>query len=268
MGFSCYFHSGRHNRLMSNAIHKWAAAGMAAALLIASDARAAQDKIILKAGAPATGEIIAFNAQANTVTLKTAQGEIPYPMANISRVELAERPAAAEGITAAAEERYPEAVEKLQPLVDKFLGLDAPWVPQAAGVLADALARTGKTFESEKLADAILKAYPNSVFRFQGMIAKASSLIARKQLDQALAVLEEVEKALPPSAAPDRRTMQILSSLHFSKGQIYKAKGDKARAFESFLTVASLYHEPARRAAQALAEAEALKKEDSQLAIN
>jgi hypothetical protein len=253
---------------MSHAIPKWAAAGIIAALLIASDARAAQDKIILKAGAPVTGEILAFNAQANTVTLRTAQGEIPYPMANIARVELAERPAAAEGIAAAAEERYAEAVEKLRPLVDKFLGLDAPWVPQAASVLADALAQTGKTFESEKLAEAILKAYPNSVFRFQGMIAKASSLIAAKQLDQAMAVLDEVEKAFPPSAAPDRRTLQILSNLYFSKGQIYKAKGDKARAFESFLTVAALYYEPAKRAAQALAEAEALKKEDPSLVIN
>jgi|GEM_PF-535536 len=268
MSFSCYFSVGRHNGRMSKALRKGAVFLAMTALLIASEAAAAQDKIILRAGAPAVGEIMAYNAQSGTVTLKTAQGEIPYPMANITRVELAERPAAAEGISAAAEERYPEAVEKLKPLVDKFLGLDAAWVPQAAGVLAEALARTGKTFESEQLADAILKAYPNSVFRFQGMIAKASSLVARQQMDPALALLAEVEKAFPPTAAPDAGSMQILSNLHFSKGQIYKAKGDKAKAYESFLTVASLYHQPAKRAAQALAEAEALRKEDPKLAVN
>lgn len=267
MSFSCDFKWGRHNKLMFNSIHPWAAAGIVAALLIASDALAAQDKITLKAGAPVTGEVIRYNASANTVTVKTAQGEIPYPMANITRVELAERSEVSNGIADALAERHADAVSKLQPIVDRFLGLDIPWVIQAAGVLADSLAQTGNTFESEKLADAILKAYPNSVFRLQGTIAKASTLIARKEYEPALKLLEEVEKALPATAVPDQSTMQILSNLHFNKAQIFKAKGDKARAFESFLTVASLYHEPAKRAAQALAEAEALKKEDPSLAI-
>lgn len=237
-------------------------------LLIASHSAWAQDKIILRAGSPASGEIVAFDANANTVTLKTAQGTIPYPMASIARVELAERPDFTKGVTAAGEERYPDAVTALQPLVDKFLGLDAPWVPQAAGILAEALAKTGKTFESEQLADKILKSYPQSVFRFQGQIAKASSLVVRKQLDEALNLLLDVEKNFPPSAAPDARTTQILSDLHFNKGQIYKAKGETAKAFESFLTVSAIYPLPARRAQQALVEAEALKKADPKLAIN
>lgn len=241
---------------------------LAAVLLIAIDAPAAQDKIVLRAGNPVTGEIIAFNAQANTVTLRTPQGEIPYPMANITRVEMAERPEVNEGLAAAAQERYEEAVAKLKPVVDRFLGLDVPWVPQAAGVLADALARTGKTFDSEQLADRIAKAYPNSVFRFQGMIAKASSLLARQQFDQALEVLNEVEKAFPANPAPDAATRQILSGLHFAKGQIFKAKGDKARAYEAFLTVASIYHLPEKRAEQALKEAEELRRQDPKLAVN
>lgn len=249
-------------------MQKYAAFLTAAATLIASHAVAAQDKIFLRAGDPVIGEILIYNTQSNTVTIRTEKGEIPYPMGNITRIELAERPAAAAGISAAVEERYSEAIEKLKPLVDSYLGLEAPWVAQAAGVLAEVLARTGKTFESEKLAEAILKTYPNSDFRFQGIIAKASSLIARQQLDSALALLVEVENAFPPTAAPDASSMQILSNLHFSKGQIYKAKGDKAKAYESFLTVASLYHQPAKRAAQALAEAEALRKEDPKLAVN
>lgn len=239
-----------------------------AALLIATPPAAAQDKITLRAGAPQTGEITAYDPAGGTVTLKTERGTIPYPMAQVAKIELGERPEVAKGLAAAAAEKHAEAVDLLKPLVDRFLGIDSPWVPMAAGVLADSLAKTGKTFDSEQVADKILKAYPNSVFRFQGMIAKASGLMARQQNDQALALLAEVEKALPSTAAPDERTAAIFSDLHFNKGVILKAKGDKQKALESFLTVVALYPTPAKRAAQAMAEAEALKKEDPKLVVN
>lgn len=269
MGFSCYLCVRGQKREMLHVLRLVDVFCILCLLVLvnASVSHASQDKIILKAGAPVEGEIIAFNPQANTVTLRTDKGEIPYPMANIARLEMQERPQVAEGLALAAEDKLAEAVAKLKPVVDQFLGLDVPWVPQAAAALAEALARSGKTFDSEQLADRIAKAYPNSVYRLQGEIAKASSLLARQQADQALQVLMEVEKNILPSPAPDLSTRQILSSLYFTKGQIFKAKGDKARAYEAFLTVASLYHLPASRAAQAMQEAEELRRQDGKLAI-
>jgi len=246
----------------------WTRAVMLAAILIASHAAQAQDKITLKAGEPATGEVIAYDRATGMVTLKNDKGTIPYPGVTIAKVEIGERPDFSKGVTAVIEERYPEGINLLKPLVDKFLGFDSPWVPQAAAYLADALAKTGKTFESQELADKIVKAYPNSIYRFQGMISKASSLVATKKYDEALTVLAEVEKSVPPTAAPDARTMQILGDLHFNRGVIYKAKGDKAKAYEEFLTVSSIYHKPAKRAKVAQAEAEALQKENKGLFVN
>ncbi|MDX6765404.1 MAG: tetratricopeptide repeat protein [Candidatus Methylacidiphilales bacterium] len=239
-----------------------------AAFLIASHAAQAQDKIVLKDGSPSNGEITAYDPASGAVTFKNDKGTVPYPAATLSKVELGERPEFAKGVAAVSEERYAEGVDLLKPLVDKFLGIDSPWVPQAAAYLADALAKTGKTFDSEQLADKIVKSYPNSIFRYQGMISKAASLSAKKNYDEALTLLAEVEKAVPQTAAPDARTMQILGDLFYNRAIIYKAKGDKAKAYESFLTVSSLYHKPAKRAKLALAEAEALRKENKDLFVN
>jgi tetratricopeptide (TPR) repeat protein len=246
----------------------WTRAVMLVAILIASHTAQAQDKITLKSGDPASGEITKFDPQNGTVTLKNEKGTIPYPKNIIEKVELGERPEFGKGVTAVIEERYDEGIALLKPLVDKFLGMESAWVPQAAAYLSDALAKTGKTFDSEQLADKIVKAYPDSIFRFQGMISKASSLVATKKYDEALALLAEVEKAVPPTAAPDARTMQILGDLHFNKAVIYKAKGNAAKAYEEFLTVSSIYHKPAKRARVALAEAEALRKENKDLFVN
>lgn len=213
------------------------------------------------------GEIQGVDAAGN-VTIKFEKGTIPYPKANIESVEVAERPEYAQGVAAVLEENHAKGIELLQPLATKLLGLDAPWVADAAGYLAEALAATGKTFESEQLCDKIIQSYPNSVFRYKGMVGKATILLSRDKPDDAMVLLDEVDKAVNTSAIPDRKTLRILNHVYYVKAQVFEKKGDKQQALESYVKVATLYYEPKKRADAARTKAEALRKADSKLVVN
>ena len=227
----------------------------------------AQDKIILKQGAPVEGEIQTIDKSGN-ILLKESQGVIPYPKAIISRIEMKERPDYTAGMAAINQQDYPKGIEKLQPLIDKFMGLDVAWVAEGAGSLAEAMAKAGKTFDSEQLCDRIIAAYPGSQYRLKGMIGKANTLIVRDKADEALKTLEEVEKGIEASPVPDLKAMSILSDLQFFRGNALLKKGDKAGALECFLKVATLYYKPEGRAKEAQALADRLRKEQPGLVVN
>ena len=227
----------------------------------------AQDKIILKQGAPVEGEIQSIDKSGN-ILLKEAQGVIPYPKAMIDKLEMGERPDYVAGIEAINQQDYAKGIEKLKPLIDKFMGLDVAWVAEGAGYMAEALAKTGKTAASEELCDKIIASYPGSQYRLKGMIGKANTLIVREKPDDALKMLEEVEKSVEAGAVPDPKTMTILSDLNFVRGQAQLKKGDKAGALECFIKVATLYYKPAKRAQEAQALADQMRKEDPALTVN
>jgi hypothetical protein len=120
-----------------------------AATVIAAPSLSAQDKIILKNGTNVEGEILSVDDNGG-VTVKISAGMVPYPKNNIERVELKERPEYAAGIEAVAQQDYQTAIDKLKPLVDKFLGIDSDWVAESAGGLAESLAQTGKTHDRDR----------------------------------------------------------------------------------------------------------------------
>ena len=237
-----------------------------AAIVIASPTLLAQDKIILKDGQSVDGEVQAINANGD-VTFKMANGILPYPKANIKKIELGERPEYLEGTKAAEDQDYATAITKLQPLVDKFLGVDAEWVAEAASDLGEALAQTGKTYDSEQLCDKIIKAYPNSVYKYKGMTGKAYTLLVREKYDDALTMLKEADDAIKTGPNVDEKTMDILSTLNYVRGQAYEKKGDPAKALESYLKVVTLYYKPVKRAQQAQTQAKAILKKNLGLAV-
>ncbi len=236
-------------------------------LILTMELSQAQDKIIVRDGPPVQGEILGIDVN-GTVTIKFDKGTIPYPKANIESVELAERPEYQLGIAAVSEENHAEGIKLLQPLVTKFLGLDAPWVADAAGYLAEALAATGKTFESEQISDKIIQVYPTSIFRYKGMVGKATILLSRNKPDEAMAILDEVDKAVNTSPVPDRKSLRILNHVNYVKAQVFEKKGDKQQALEEYIKVVTLYYEPKKRADAAAARADALRKEDATLVVN
>jgi tetratricopeptide (TPR) repeat protein len=237
-----------------------------AATVIAPSSLSAQDKIFLKDSAPVEGEIQKVEAN-GSVFIKTANGSIPFPKAKIDRIELSLRPELTEGVAAVEQQDYAKAIEKLRPLVDNFLGIDVEWVAEAAGDLAESLAQTGKTHDSEQLCDKVINAYPNSPYKYKGMIGKAYTLVVREKYDDALAMLKEADEALKPGPVPDAKIMDIMSDLNYVRGQAYEKKQDQAKALESYLKVVTLYYQPEKRAQQARARAAAIRGNDSKIMV-
>jgi tetratricopeptide (TPR) repeat protein len=237
-----------------------------AATVIASSSLLAQDKIILKNGESVEGEVQSVEANGN-VTFKMANGVIPYPKGNINKVELGDRPEFAEGVAAVEQQDYKTAIDKLKPLVDKFLGIDAEWVAEAAGDLAESLAQTGKTYDSEQLCDKVIAAYPNSPYKYKGMIGKAYTLVVREKYDDAIALLKEADEALKPGPVPNPKIMDIMGDLNYVRGQAYEKKSDNAKALESYLRVVTLYYQPVKRAQQAQTKASDIRKKNPGIAV-
>jgi len=237
-----------------------------AATVIASCPLLAQDKIILKDGSKVEGEIQGIDANGN-VTIKMANGVLPYPKGNINKIELSPRQEYTDGVAAVEQQDYKTAIDKLKPLVDKFLGVDADWVAEAAGDLAEALAQTGKTYDSEQLCDKIIAAYPNSPYKYKGMIGKAYTLVIREKYDDALTMLQQADDALKPGPVPTLKIMDIMSDLNYVRGLAYEKKGDNAKALESYLKVVTLYYKPEKRAHQAQDKAAEIRKKNPGISV-
>ncbi|NJL19396.1 MAG: site-specific recombinase [Bdellovibrionaceae bacterium] len=221
----------------------------------------AEDRIELNKDNPVVGEIISFKN--DLITVKTARGVYPVAMAGVKSVAMDPRPELEQAVQAMDKEDFARVVELLAPVRENFLGLPVPWVAEAAGYLADALAAQGKTFESEALGKEILRLYPDSVFRFKGVLAQVRTALAEKKNDEALRLLEEVRAAIPPEAVPDAQKMQILGDMHLLLAEMALQKGDKQQALEHYLLVHTVYHKPERRAERALAEADKIRQADA-----
>jgi len=241
---------------------------IAASIVFAIGQVSAQDKISLKSGEVISGEVTVYDSVKKTVTVKQAIGEIPYPLDGVSKIELKERPELAQAKDALKAGQYQKAVDLSKPLADKFLGIDAGWVAEAAGTLADAQSALGQTGEANKLYEKIMEAYPTSIYRLKGKIGQAKTLIASGNVDAGLAALAEVEKAVEPSVVPDATSMQILSDVYLEKGKAYEKSQKLPEALESYLKVVTIYYLPADRAAAADKLAKELTAKNKSLVVN
>jgi len=226
----------------------------------------AQDTLKLKSGEVLTGEVQSI-AQNGTVTFRFSGGTIPYPRNNIDTITLEPRPEYKQGVAASQQGDYEKAIQLLQPLVDKFLGIASPWVGQAAGELANAYAQTGQTFKSENLSKRIIKLYPDSLIRLTGPITQARTLVVRDRADEALNLLHGIQDDLPLDVAPDPREMQILGDFHMARAQAHEKKGQAQQALEDYLKVVAVYYRPENRANEARRKADALLDQNQNLIV-
>lgn len=228
-------------------------------LMVATGVSHGQDIIRLKSGETQEGQVKSI-AKDGTVTFSFSGATIPYRKDMIDELRLEPRDDFKKGVAAAEAGNFEQAIQLLQPIVDKFLGNPTPWVGQAASELANAFTQTGKTFESEKLAERIMRLYPTSLIRLTGPISKARTLVVRGRADEALEILNQIKGELPVKAAPSNREMQILGDYHFVLGLVHEKKGEMQKAYQNFLMVAAVYYNPRNRAREAQQKAEAIKQ--------
>ncbi len=225
--------------------------------ILTSWAQETPDTLYLKSGEEIKGEVKG-KLPDGSVNFKFAQGTIPYRMNVIQKIDLGERPQLKEAQKAAEAEKYDEVISLLTPVVDQFLGFQSPWVGQAAGELANALAQSGKTFKSVELAKRISELYPGHPMEKMGAILEANTLLSQGKVDEALSKLTPLKDDLPVKTSPSASEMQLLGDYHFAMGLAMEKKNQPEQALEHFLTVAAVYPTPKKRAADAQQKADAL----------
>lgn len=239
-------------------------------LTVQSQTTEPKDIIIQKDGTLREGEILGFtqSGQKTMVNFKFSGGQFPIPMENIQSITLAERPEFKAGAAAYREGDYAKTVSILKPLVDKFPGFDAPWIGEAIGMLTDSYVRQGKIFEANEYGKKLEASFPESPFRFKADITRARTMLTQDKVDQAIQILTETKSKLPKEAVPDPPSMSVLSELHMTMAEAYEIKGDKQKALENFLLVATVYHQPESQAKVALKKADQLRNNNPKLAVN
>ncbi|MEM9400452.1 MAG: hypothetical protein AAF984_09610 [Verrucomicrobiota bacterium] len=239
-------------------------------LFIASVTLVAQDEIILKKGDPVKGEILRVQAP-KFIFVKVPQGEIPFPMNNVKKIILGERPAYEKGINAYSEGKYADAIAALQPLVNKYMipELQAAWVADAASYIAQAHAQMEKTFDAEQMAKRIVDTYRGTELEDVGKVAQAHIAFKKDQFDQAYSLINEitanvkVDEVIPPKA-----DLIMLGGLLYMKAQVEEKKGNNVEALENYLKVALIYNKPEQRARKAQQRADLLRQKNPNLTVN
>ncbi len=220
-----------------------------------------KDIIIQKDGTLREGEILEItqNGTRKMVNFKFSGGQFPIPMDNIRSMTLGVRPEFTEGAKTYRDGDYNKTIALLRPLVDKFTGFDDSWIGEAIGMLTDSFIRQGKTFEAREYSKKLEESFPDSPLRFKSNVIQARTMLEPDKVDQAIQLLTETESKLPKSAVPESVVMSVFSDLHMTLGDAYLIKGDKQKALENFLLVATVYHQPENQAKLALKKANQLR---------
>jgi tetratricopeptide (TPR) repeat protein len=227
----------------------------------------AQDKVTMTNGSVEEGTVKSFDAARKSIVWATKQGEFPLPLTSVRSVYLAPRPQFQDAGVALQKGRADEAISKLKPLVDTYLGLDVPWVMEAAGKLADAYATSGKSKEASDLYGRIAELYPKSPYRLKGKLAEAKGRIDNNAPGAALQLLDEVEKELEKAAIPKPSEIGIFGEIFFLRGLALEKENKLAEALHAYLKVVTIYHQPKSLVAEAQKRADDLRSKNAKLAV-
>jgi hypothetical protein len=193
------------------------------------------DTVIQKDGKQRDGTILGLMKSGDKVMVnfKFDGGQLPIPMANIRSITMGERPEYKEGVKAYRAGDYEKTIQSLQPLVDTYLGLDAPWIGESIGMLTDSFTRQGKTFKANEYGKKLKESYPNSPYRFKAEITKARTMLRPDKVDQAIQILTGIQPELPKTAVPDPTVMSVLSDLHLTLAEAFAVKGENKKPWKT-----------------------------------
>lgn len=224
----------------------------------------AQDKIVTKTGT-LTGEITGVAADGSPL-LNSAKGKEKVPKADIIEIQM-RTPEAVVTARKAVEVGDWAAVEgAVKAPVAAFKGLQADWVIEALGLLADAQLAQKKNDEAKKTCDEITANYAGTPYADKAKVGLARLAIAQAEGANRDAKLTEASRLLQPITAsgdavlmPDAARQRILADAFFAQGQLQEAKGQKAEALESYCKVIALYPCLPTLTAQAKGRADAIR---------
>lgn len=231
-----------------------------AGLLLAISAMHGQDKIALKTGQEVSGKILEVSD--GSVKVSVGAGTIPYPLANISKVEMA---APAE-LDKAKDATTPEqSATLLEPIVKKFKGLPVDWVADAMARLAGDYSQMGKEADSSAMYESMVKLYPGSPYQVRAQAGLAKAAFKAGKYDEVLSSLAPLIAEANKTFSPSQDDGRAYSEAFLIQGQALEKQGKLKEALESYLTVVTVFYQNPVAAKTAQELADSLRKNNPQV---
>jgi TolA-binding protein len=208
-----------------------------AALAVAPVLRA---DIIVTSALVHTGEVLRVDDEGVTVKLPS-MGEVKVYRADILSVEIP-KPAGLDGAAKALQAgSFREAVDSLKPIIERYAGLDLPWIQEAMLRLADAYLGAQDFAAARATLEQFAKSYPQSPQATGVEVKYARVLFDQKNYAKAV---EQLHEFLAPLLKRDYLTdaqEDAVSGGLLLLGDSQRAQGQTEPALDSYLAVVTMF---------------------------
>ena len=179
------------------------------------------------------------------VSVKNAQGEIAYDLAQIQEVRKAAPPEISQGRNALESGDLDKALIIFKRVSETYRGLPTPWAMDAAATLGNIYVNLGKLPEGEAAFSEFQKAYPASG-SIAASVGKARIAAERGKFSDAKGIAEPLVKDALTKKTVTREENQIFGQAFYVLGKVAEGEGKLPEAMEYYCrTVAIFYQERA-----------------------
>ena len=243
---------------MNASVPRAAAMTLAAGLLVCGTFSAqAQDTVVQKDGQRREGLVTAVRG--DSVRIKVGPAETGVPLDKVASVEKEAPPAFTKATEAWSAGNSAEALAELKPLVETFKGLPTPWAQRSLSMLAEVYLAEGQSAQADETLKEFRKFYPASASSLDLLLGRLA--LSRKDVVSARQKIEPLASAARQVKLPGGDDAPLHSQALFLMGQIDEESGDKPRALENYLLVATIFNDDPKSAAAATERAKALEEE-------
>ncbi len=211
---------------------------------------AGADTVIFKPPTPTAppaqlGNVQIVSVRGTKITIRNAQGEIAYDVAQILEIRKAAPPEFAQGRAAIDAGDQDKALVLIKGIADRYKGLPIAWASEATLMVGNIFVNLGKLTEAEAAFNEFERIYPGTG-AVAASIGKARLAAERGNNADARRVAEPLVKDALSKKTVTRAESQIYGQAYYVLGKIAESEGKLPEAMENYCrTVAIFYQERA-----------------------
>jgi len=191
-----------------------------------------------------TGRVV--GVRNGNVMVAVTGGEKGWPLAVVSRVEMAEPAALTAARSALRAGDAARAIGGLRPIVEQFKGLPAAWAEEATGLLGEAYIAAADLPEAEATFSDFKRFYPGGRGAVRADLGMAMLDLSRNKPAAARKRLEPIVAGALKRGAVTAEDGATFGQAFLLLGRAQEAESRYPQALESYLlTVTVFHHDPA-----------------------
>lgn len=233
-------------------------------LVLAVSSLHAQDEIVLKDGRTQAAKIVGVSGA--SLQIQVPAGVVGIPLAAVAQVKMPVPPEFALALKAYEDKDYSKALVLAKSISDKFRGLPTSWAQQATGMVGDIYVAINDIAKAEIAYRDFQASYPGQG-GIQAEVGMARLDVSKKDFASAKKRLEPViTEALKQKVAPKSHELAY-SQAFYLMGQINESEQQYSQALENYLRTVTLYYHDRVAANNAQERADALRKQQTGIAV-